>query len=108
MKQLDGTGEIEIRICRTERRHARAGLPRSEKDRGGAGRFERGAVLAVDEERQLARVRFLDPGNAGDFEVFIALDSTAELFGDLSEFHDGLLATNRRRIAATDEHDKRR
>ena len=80
------------------------GLRRREQDRGGAGRFERGAVFAVDEERQLARVRFFDSGNAGDFEVFIALDSAAEFFGDLSEFHDGLLATNRKRIAATDEH----
>ena len=80
MKQFDGAGEIEIRIRRTERGHARAGLAGSEKDRGGAGRFERGAVFAVDEERQLARVRFLDPGNAGDFEVFIALDSATECF----------------------------
>ncbi len=80
------------------------GSSRREKDRRGARRLERRAVLAVDEERQLARLRIFDPGDAGDFKTGVSFDGAAKFFGDFSEFHDGLLATLPKAIATTDEH----
>ena len=51
--------------------------------------FEGGPILAVHEERQLARLRFLDSGDAGDFKTGVAFEFAAELLGELSQFHDG-------------------
>jgi hypothetical protein len=91
MKHFDRAREIEIRIRRAQRCDARPRFVRRNQDRRRARCLKRRAVLAIDEERQLARLRLPDSGDARDFKVFIALDGAAKFFGDLSQFHFILL-----------------
>ena len=75
-----------------------AALIGCEKDRGGARRLERRTVFAVDEERQLACLRFFDPGDAGDFEVCVAFDGTAQFVREFGQFHCGLPEFSKARV----------
>ena len=62
-----------------------------DQDRGGARGLERRAVLAVDEEREMARLSFVEARYVRDFDARVALEFATENLGDVSEFHGELL-----------------
>jgi len=87
MEKLDGSREIEIGIGGAQRRDGNAGLAGRDEDRRGAGGTERGTILAIGEEGEVAGFGVLDSGNAFDFEIRIAFEFAAELCGDFVKFH---------------------
>ena len=69
MEYFDGAREIEIGIRGAQRGNARPRLVGRERIAEARVALERRAIFAVDQERQLAGLRFVDAGDAGDFEI---------------------------------------
>src|ERR1700680_3675433 len=70
---LQRAGEIKIRILRAQGRHRNAAFVAPNEDCGSACLLEEGAVAAVREKGDLARLRFLNPCHSGNLEGGVAL-----------------------------------
>ena len=101
-EELDRARKCQVRMARPEHR-ARRNVGRLAKDdRRGAGRAQGRGVLGVGEERQLARDRVVNPRDAADVDVGVALEAAVEPRRDVLEFQgvgEYLIAGSRSRFA---------
>ncbi len=72
MEYLDRPGKVQVWVGGSQGRHRhRSGIAR-DQNRGRGRRSEQRTILAICEERERARLRFLDSGNARDFKIRVA------------------------------------
>src|SRR5687768_8366818 len=90
-EQADGPGKRQVRNARTKHRAWRRRRIVTDDDSGRRRSGERLLVLAVGEKCEVAGTGIVNTRHAGHVNVSIALESTVEARGQLSQLHDAIL-----------------
>src|SRR5688500_5959716 len=86
-EQSDGAGEREIWIAGAQHRAGSRGGVLAQNDGGRTRAGERPLVLWIRQERHVSGTGILDPRDALDVEVAIAVETTLQPQGEVAEFH---------------------
>src|SRR5712692_1130355 len=104
VEQLNSPCKIQIRIFRAQRSQCRPPRARlefhffAEDDGRSPRRSDSSPIARVRKKRQLARLRRLDAGHAGDLDAGVALEPAVQPLRNLPKFH-GCVSFPRESIA---------